>query len=101
MRWWLMVGVWLAVVGTVMAQQAEPAAGGKAMLSLARSTFPAGGEVPKQCSCKGGDASPGLEWKGGPAEAISYALIMDDPDAPGGLWTHWVLWNVPASAHSL
>ncbi|MDR3748381.1 MAG: YbhB/YbcL family Raf kinase inhibitor-like protein [Acidobacteriota bacterium] len=63
--------------------------------------FPPGAEIPKKYGCQGADLSPALEWSGFPAKTASFALIVDDPDAPAGTWVHWVLWNLPASAHSL
>ena len=69
--------------------------------TLTSSAFASGAEIPQQYTCKGVDNSPALDWSGAPAKAASFALIMDDPDAPAGTWVHWVLWNVPATAHSL
>ena len=46
-------------------------------------------------TCDGQDISPPLEWAEGPGSTKSYALIMDDPDAPGGTFVHWVAWNIP------
>ena len=69
--------------------------------SLKSSAFAAGAEIPKNHTCESADVSPALEWNGAPARTASFALIMDDPDAPSGTWVHWVLWNLPASAHSL
>jgi Raf kinase inhibitor-like YbhB/YbcL family protein len=65
------------------------------------SAFGPGAAIPKKFTCQGPDASPALEWSGSPAKTASFALIVDDPDAPAGTWVHWVLWNLPASAHSL
>jgi hypothetical protein len=42
-----------------------------------------------------------MAWSGEPGATRSYALIMDDPDAPGGTWNHWLLWDIPAAAHAL
>jgi len=70
-------------------------------LILKSSAFAADAEIPKKFTCEGPDASPALEWSGPPAKTASYALIMDDPDAPVGTWVHWVLWNLPANTHSL
>jgi Raf kinase inhibitor-like YbhB/YbcL family protein len=42
-----------------------------------------------------------LEWSGAPAGTQSFALVVDDPDAPGGTFFHWALWNVPAATQSL
>jgi len=70
-------------------------------MTLTSSAFGAGATIPQQYTCKGADESPALEWSGSPAKAATFAMIMDDPDAPAGTWVHWVLWNVPAAAHSL
>lgn len=63
--------------------------------------FAEGGTIPVLHTCDGADLSPAIEWSGAPAEAKSYALIMDDPDAPAGTWNHWLLWDIPAATHSL
>jgi Raf kinase inhibitor-like YbhB/YbcL family protein len=76
--------------------------GGAAMpFTLKSSAFASGAEIPKKFTCEDADVSPPLEWSGAPAKTASFALIMDDPDAPNGTWVHWVLWNVPPNAHSL
>ncbi|HUH63678.1 MAG TPA: YbhB/YbcL family Raf kinase inhibitor-like protein [Terracidiphilus sp.] len=71
------------------------------MLTLTSSAFASGAAIPPQFTCKGHDVSPALEWSGAPANVAGFAVIMDDPDAPAGTWVHWVLWDLPASAHSL
>jgi Raf kinase inhibitor-like YbhB/YbcL family protein len=68
---------------------------------LKSSDFAAGSTIPQQFTCTGTDISPALQWSGAPANAKSFALIADDPDAPVGTWVHWVLYNLPASARSL
>ncbi|HOK45346.1 MAG TPA: YbhB/YbcL family Raf kinase inhibitor-like protein [Bryobacteraceae bacterium] len=68
---------------------------------LMSSAFPEGGTIPKLHTCEGADLSPALEWSGEPAGTKSFALIVDDPDAPVGTWNHWLLWDIPASTHSL
>ncbi len=60
-----------------------------------------GGEFPKRNTCDGGDVSPQLAWSDAPAGAQCFALILDDPDAPSGTFTHWLLWDLPASTHEL
>jgi hypothetical protein len=96
----LLLAVW---VGGAAAQQASaPAAGASSgKFALSSTAFAAGGEIPREESCKGGDTSPALAWSGAPAKTVSFALIMDDPDAPGGDWVHWVMWNIPSSSTSL
>ncbi len=70
-------------------------------LVLKSTAFAPGAVIPKKHTCEAADISPALEWSGTPARTVSFALIMDDPDAPAGTWVHWVLWNLPASAHEL
>lgn len=65
------------------------------------SAFPEGGIIPKLNTCEGADLSPALEWSGEPPDTKSFALIVDDPDAPVGTWNHWLLWDIPRSVHSL
>src|ERR1017187_3566961 len=91
------------VGGSTLASQSHPSAGGRSSMTLVlKSTaFAPGAEIPKKHSCEAADVSPALEWSGAPARTVSFALIMDDPDAPAGTWVHWVLWNLPASAHEL
>lgn len=52
------------------------------------------GAIPAKYTCDGQDISPPLEWTAGPVGTASYALIMDDPDAPKGTWVHWVAWDI-------
>jgi Raf kinase inhibitor-like YbhB/YbcL family protein len=70
-------------------------------MTVTSSSFAAGGAIPAQYTCKGTDVSPALDWSGAPAHTASFAVIMDDPDAPGGTFVHWVTWNIPQTAHSL
>jgi Raf kinase inhibitor-like YbhB/YbcL family protein len=65
------------------------------------SAFADGGWIPPLHSCKGADVSPSLEWTDPPAGTRSYVLIVDDPDAPGGTWLHWLLYDIPAKVHTL
>lgn len=67
-----------------------------------RSTaFSDGGQIPRTHSCDGANLSPPLGWKDTPAGTQSLLLIVDDPDAPGGTWTHWIIWNIPGQATTL
>ena len=63
--------------------------------------FAEGGTIPRLHTCEGADLSPALEWSGEPEGTKSYVLIVDDPDAPVGTWTHWLLWDLPAATHAL
>jgi hypothetical protein len=68
---------------------------------LFSNAFPEGGLIPSLHSCQGADVSPSLEWRDEPAGTRSFALIVDDPDAPSGTWTHWVLLDIPPAIHTL
>ncbi|MBI4200734.1 MAG: YbhB/YbcL family Raf kinase inhibitor-like protein [Chloroflexi bacterium] len=57
--------------------------------------------MPRKYSCQGEDISPALSWTEPPAGTRSFALDMYDPDAPGGGWHHWLIYNVPASIRGL
>lgn len=70
-------------------------------LRITSPDFSEGEVIPKEFTCDAQDISPKLEWKEPPANTGSFALIMDDPDAPGGTWVHWVLYDVPADAREL
>jgi Raf kinase inhibitor-like YbhB/YbcL family protein len=74
---------------------------GEVTLSLSSTAFKEGDKIPVKYTCNGQDISPPLLW-GEPAQMTeTFALIVDDPDAPGGVFTHWVLFNLPANAHQL
>ena len=66
-------------------------------LGITSSAFSEGGMIPKLYTCDGADVSPDLSFSGIPEESKSLALICDDPDAPVGIWVHWVLFNIPTS----
>lgn len=69
--------------------------------SLTSDNFESGQQIPVQFTCDGHDEAPALSWDD-PAEGTkSFALIVDDPDAPGGTFRHWGAYNIPAAARSL
>ncbi|MCD6341785.1 MAG: YbhB/YbcL family Raf kinase inhibitor-like protein [Thaumarchaeota archaeon] len=57
--------------------------------------------IPEKYTCEGLDVSPPLRWKGYPAETVSFVLIVEDPDAPGGTFTHWIVYNIPSDVNEL
>lgn len=57
--------------------------------------------VPRKYTCEGEDISPPLQFRDVPAKTKSLVLIMDDPDAPGGTFDHWIMWNLPSNATAL
>ncbi len=69
--------------------------------NLTTPAFQMGESIPEVHSCKGDDVSPLLRWDGEPEETETFALIMEDPDAPGGTFTHWILYNLPNDCHEL
>ena len=68
---------------------------------LASKDFQAGAAVPRQHTCEGADQSPELHWSDAPAGALTFALVVNDPDAPVGDWVHWVAWNIPSPEHEM
>jgi Raf kinase inhibitor-like YbhB/YbcL family protein len=73
---------------------------------LTSTAFAQGGDIPRSHTCDGPGDSPPLAWSGAPAGTRSLALIVDDPDAPDPaaprrVWTHWVLYNLPADLCAL
>lgn len=74
--------------------------------SLTSPAFAAHGSIPKRHTCEGADTSPPLAWSDPPSGTRSFALIVDDPDAPDPAapqrtWVHWVLYDLPANALGL
>jgi Raf kinase inhibitor-like YbhB/YbcL family protein len=74
--------------------------------TLRSPSFPANGSIPSAYTCEGTDVSPPLAWSDAPAATKSFALIVDDPDAPDPkaprmTWVHWVLYNLPANVGAL
>jgi Raf kinase inhibitor-like YbhB/YbcL family protein len=68
--------------------------------------FPPGGAIPAAHTCEGADTSPRLEWSGAPTATASFALVVDDPDAPDPAkpkmtWVHWLLYNLPPNTDHL
>jgi hypothetical protein len=75
-------------------------------LSITSTAFAGNGAIPSLHTCEGKDVSPPLAWSGAPPNTGSYALIIDDPDAPDPAaprmtWVHWVLYNIPAAVGGL
>ena len=96
--------IWLTtacLAGAALALAAAPQKGGRVALQVLSKVFSAGGTVPKRNTCDGENLSPPLAWSETPSGARSIALIADDPDAPGGTFTHWLLFNVPPQTRAL
>ena len=70
-------------------------------MTLKSPSFEAGGLIDAHHTCDGRNVSPELQWTAVPEGARSFALIIEDPDAPSGTFTHWVLFDIPGDVHSL
>jgi len=70
-------------------------------IDLSSTAFTDGDTIPQAYTCQGEDISPDLAWTHIPTGTQSLVLIMDDPDAPGGTWVHWVLYNLPVQVQGL
>ena len=91
-----------ALVGCQEAAPVETQEGETEMaIQITSPAFTEGSLIPKKHSCDSEDVSPALAWTGVPQGAKSLALIMDDPDAPGRAFVHWVLFNIPANIDKL
>jgi Raf kinase inhibitor-like YbhB/YbcL family protein len=79
-------------VGTILNMNAASS------ISVTTPAFQAGGDVAAKFTCNGANVNPELKINGVPNEAKSLVLIVDDPDAPRGLFTHWIVWNIDPKA---
>jgi Raf kinase inhibitor-like YbhB/YbcL family protein len=70
-------------------------------LSLSSGAFSHNSMIPEAYTCDGENKVPDLTWSGMPEGTRSYALIVDDPDAPSKVWVHWIVYNIPASVNKL
>jgi hypothetical protein len=70
-------------------------------MEISSSAFKNGQPIPSQYTCDGSNVSPPLAWNGAPANTESLVLIVDDPDAPAGVWTHWVVFDLPGDTSGL
>jgi Raf kinase inhibitor-like YbhB/YbcL family protein len=103
---WALVAALFAAGGGAHESVAQTKEGKTMPMTLTSQAFAAGGAIPKRHTCEGEDLSPDLAWSGAPAGTKSFALIVDDPDAPDPAapkmtWVHWVLYNIPADANGL
>lgn len=96
----------VAFIGILLATSCGPSAtpsapSTAAALDLTSTAFADGASIPTKYTCDGNDASPPLSWSDPPEGTVSFALIVDDPDAPLRVWVHWVAYDIAADTRSL
>ena len=87
---WIL-GVWPGL--DLFAEDAKEV--GPKTIILTSPEFREGGSIPLRHTCDGGNLSPELRWAGAPPGTQSFVILMEDPDAPGGNWVHWILFDLP------
>lgn len=105
-------GVWYRLSGAVLVALALVGCGssgapsnsgtevGTRPLAVASPDLRNGGVIPRRFTCDGAGARPALSWAGVPGGAAEVAILVGDPDAPGGTFVHWTVWNLPATARA-
>ena len=89
----------LVTVGCSGGPGAEVDTEAEATIRVSSQAFAEGGDIPERFTCDGEEISPPLEWYGQPAKA--WALVVDDPDAPGGTYVHWVVLDIAMGTRSV
>ncbi len=92
-----LIGFAAAVLATLPAGSAHSAP----KMAVHSPAFSNGGDIPVKYTCDGADVSPPLHLANVPARTVELVLVMDDPDAPGGTFTHWLLYNVKGSTEAI
>ncbi len=70
-------------------------------MKITSPVFQQGKLIPPKYTCDKNDINPPLKWEGEPSNTKSFALIVDDPDAPAGTWVHWLLCDIPQNIHEI
>ena len=103
MKEWFLIVVQIVLVSFIVSADAKEV---NPMMKVTSPAFENQGAIPKKFTCDGEDISPALAWSNIPEGTKSFALIVDDPDAPDPAnprmtWVHWVMYNIPATVSSL
>jgi len=98
-------GIWLFILICALFQcrsekEINNKSGGELTMVIYSSAFKENEMIPPKYTCDGENISPPLSWSGASQNTKSFALVVDDPDAPMGIWVHWVVYNIPASVTS-
>lgn len=97
--------LWAVVLGGATACSSggpeEPATTAPSSITVSSTAFHDGGSIPVKYTCDGAGTSPPLAWTGTPAAAKALAIVVDDPDAPNGTFTHWVLLDLDPKTTSV
>jgi Raf kinase inhibitor-like YbhB/YbcL family protein len=101
MSFWLAVAWCSCLLAAGCADDAQTAKEPAWTIQILSPAFADGQPIPDKYACAGQNVSPPLTWTNSPADAKSFALIADDPDAPTGTWVHWVIYNLAPAATSL
>lgn len=91
----------IAVAAVVLAALPVGTAESASSMAVHSPAFANGGDIPVKYTCDGADVSPPLHFANMPAKTKELVLVMDDPDAPGGTFTHWLLYNVKGSTQAI
>ena len=102
----LLLGIWVIIIVSAFSgcTEEEQTANGDEngqtdldTIELSSSAFENGDTIPIKYSCDGEDIIPPLTFGDSPENTTSFAIILDDPDAPGGTFVHWLVWNIPST----
>lgn len=91
----------LRAAGVIFIALAAIVWAGSKKFEVHTTAFREGADIPKEFTCGGSDISPALAWSHAPEKTKTFALIVEDPDAPGGTFYHWLVWNIPESIRQL
>jgi Raf kinase inhibitor-like YbhB/YbcL family protein len=97
----LISALFTACGGSSGAHPSAPAGVTESQITVTSNTFSEGGTVPIDATCDGKDSSPEISWSSPPAETKSVVVIVDDPDAPGATFTHFIAYGISADVHEL
>ena len=92
---------WMACRDSPSGPPAPPVGVTPASITVSSAAFASNAPIPVAHTCDGAGQSPELSWSAMPPSAKSIAIVMDDPDAPMGTFTHWIVWNIAPDARQL